>query len=196
MKANQRFYIITRQIHLYASLITLVFLLMYVLTSYMFIYHDIFKVDIESESMAKVVVTPAELQDSNWENFLKMHNIRGRLIWENQKANGDLVKLYETAKSSCKITLFNDRNQVEIVSQKLNLSGKITELHRLRGYGGSFIYSLYAVLLDVVGISLILFAITGVILWLKLLKHNTIAWIILISGFIYVSAVIGYLMLG
>jgi hypothetical protein len=49
-------------------------------------------------------------------------------------------------------------------------------------------------MLDVVGISLMLFAITGVILWLKLLKFNKLAWGIFIFGFVYVSAVILYLL--
>jgi hypothetical protein len=46
-------------------------------------------------------------------------------------------------------------------------------------------YSLYAFLLDVLGLGLIVFTITGIIMWFKLLKNSTIAWVIFISGFIY-----------
>ena len=193
---TQRFYYITRQIHLYVSLLTLAFLLMYIVTSYMFIYHDFFKVETASEKTVLVDATPEEINDENWADFMKTHKIRGRLIRENQKANGDLVRLYETAKGGQQITLFHDQNQVEIIETKMNLNGKFSELHRLRGYGGPWIYNLYALLLDIVALSLILFTITGIILWLKLLKHNTIAWLMLLASFLYVGSVIGYLMFG
>lgn len=194
MKIGQTFYLTIRQIHLYSSLTTVALLLMYILTSYMMIYHDWFKVERNDERPISIEITQEEVSDEHWETFLKKHAIKGRLTRENFKENGDLVRTYSSAKGSSKITIFNNKNEVEIISTELNLSGKIIGLHRLRGYGGSLLYSLYAFLLDIVGISLILFAITGVILWMKLLDNNKIAWTILILGFIYVSAVVGYLM--
>jgi len=53
--------------------------------------------------------------------------------------------------------IFKNVDQVEIKSGELNLSGKVNELHRLRGFGGPFLYNIYAILLDMVGIGLILF---------------------------------------
>ena len=123
------------------------------------------------------------------------NKIHGRLIRENYKDNGDLVKTYATTKGNSKITILNNKDEVEIIFTELNLSGKFIGLHRLRGFGGPILYNVYALLLDVVGISLILFAITGVILWMKLLNNDKIAWTMLLLGFAYVSAVISYLML-
>jgi hypothetical protein len=195
MNSKQRLHKITKQVHLYSSLATVALLLMYILTSYMMIYHDWFKVERSEDNPIVIDVTIEEVKDENWETFLKVNNIAGRLTRENFQKNGDMVKTYSSAKGNSKVRIVNDKNEVEIIHTELNLSGKIIGLHRLRGYGGSAIYNFYAILLDIVGISLILFAITGVILWMKLLKHDKIAWTMLLLGFIYVSSVIGYLML-
>lgn len=194
MKSDRRFYLVIKQIHLYSSLLTVAFLIMYIATSYMMIYHDWFHVEKQNESTTSMLVTPEEINDEHWNAFVKKHQIDGRLIRENFNDSGDLIRTYSSADGNSKITLFKDKNEVEIQTTKLNLSGRIIGLHRMRGYGGSFVYNFYAVMLDIVGISLILFAITGVILWLKLLKFNKFAWGIFVIGFVYVSAVILYLL--
>ena len=193
MKSNSTYHFI-KQIHLYSSLATVALLLMYVITSYMMIYHDWFKVERSDEKPITIAAKSDEVSDKNWDVFLRKNNISGRLTRENFEKNGDLARTYSTAKGNTKITLLNSKNEVEIVSTQLNMPGKIIGLHRLRGYGGSILYNIYAFLLDMVGISLILFAITGAILWLKLLNHNKIAWSILALGFIYVGAIVAYLL--
>ena len=195
MKIGQKFYLTIRQIHLYSSLTTVALLLMYILTSYMMIYHNWFEVERSDEKPINIKITPEDVSDERWETFLNKHGIKGRLTRENFKENGDLERTYSRAKGNSKITIFNNKNEVEIISTELNVSGKVIGLHRLRGYGGSWLYNLYAFLLDIVGVSLILFAITGVILWMKLLNNNKIAWVMLILGFMYVSAIVAYLML-
>jgi hypothetical protein len=192
MKPNNTYQIV-KQIHLYSSLATVALLLMYIVTSYMMIYHDWFQPKGIEEDLVRIDVVPAEVSDDNWQAFLAKNKISGRLTRDNINKNGDQVRIYSTAKGNTKITLFNETNKVEIAATKLNTSGKVIGLHRMRGYGGPLLYNIYALLLDVVGLSLMLFAITGVILWMKLLKNNIIAWTVFVLGFIYVSAVVGYL---
>ena len=193
MITSRKIYHLLKQIHLYSSLSTAALILMYVATSYMMIYHDWFKVEKQNESTISIKVASDEVADENWKSFLKKNNIKGRLVRENFNDSGDLIRTYSSANGNSKITIYKDKNEVEINSTQLNLSGNIIGLHRLRGFGGPILYNIYAFLLDIVGISLILFVVTGVILWLKLLKNNKIAWTILILGFIYVSSVLGYL---
>ena len=195
MKTNHGLYHIVKQIHLYSSLLTVALLLMYIITSYMMIYHDWFKVENKNESLSSIQIAAEEINDENWNSFLKKHQIKGRLTKEDFNDSGDLIRTYSRADGNSKVTIFKDKNEVEIKNTELNLSGSIIGLHRMRGYGGSLIYNFYAFMLDIVGISLILFAVTGIILWLKLLKHNKIAWAILIFGFAYVGTVITYLCL-
>ena len=100
---------------------------------------------------------------------------------------GDIVREYASAAGSTRVSLLSGKNQVEIVQTSKSSSDAIIGIHRQRGYGGPLQYSLYAFLLDLFGISLIVFTITGIIMWFKLLKNNKIAWFIFISGFIYFS---------
>ena len=195
MNTRLKTYQVIKQIHLYSTLVTLAFLLMYIITSYMMIYHDQFKME-ETEHPAVVIPTSGEeINSQYWESLISKHKIDGRLVRDNVNSDGELVRIYSGAKKESKITYYKDRKEIKIQTSSMNMSGSIIGLHRLRGYGGPFIYNFYAVMLDIVGISLILFAVTGVILWLKLLKFNKMAWVILIFGFLYVGAVITYLCL-
>jgi len=188
-----KLYAIIKQIHLYSTLLTVALLIMYIVTSYMMIYHDTFKVEEQARPVIKVELESEFIDEGTWESLLSAHNIKGRLIRENQTSDGSITRLYENANSNSAITISSDLNTAEIKIADLNLSGSIVELHRMRGYGGPIQYNLYAFMLDLTGISLLLFAVTGVILWLKLLKFNKIAWAIFIFGFLYVGSVIIYL---
>jgi len=193
MRTRNTYYII-KQIHLYSSLAIVAMLIMYIATSFMMIYHDSFKVDRVTEDPVLIKLSPEEKSDENWQYFIDQQQVAGRLTRENFNKNGDLIKTYSSAGRNTKITIFSDRNEVEKVTTELNSSGKVIGLHRMRGYGGPLIYNIYAILLDLVGISLILFAVTGVVLWLNLLKNSKIAWSILALGFIYVTSVVLYLL--
>jgi hypothetical protein len=160
----------------------------------MMIYHNLFKGHENTKQVSSIAVNPSEVSEENWESFRHQHDIKGRLVRENFTKSGDLFRQYETAGTNYQITVFKNKNEVEIKRIERNLAGTIIGFHRLKGYGGPLQFNLYALLLDVVGISLIIFAITGVIMWLKILKHNKIAWTILIMGFVYVGLTVGYLL--
>ena len=144
MKTNHGLYHIVKQIHLYSSLLTVALLLMYIITSYMMIYHDWFKVENKNESLSSIQIAAEEINDENWNSFLKKHQIKGRLTREDFNDSGDLIRTYSRADGNSKVTIFKDKNEVEIKNTELNLSGSIIGLHRMRGYGGSLIYNFYA----------------------------------------------------
>lgn len=194
MKIGKKTYHLMRQIHLYSTLITAAFLLMYIVSSFIFMNHDVFHVEVDQKSETAVKLSEEEISEKGWKKFLSVNSIKGRLSRERETKEGELIREYSSASMRTKITINSNNSEAKIVKSKLNIPGQVTGVHRIRGYGGSFLYNLYAFLLDIVGISLILFTITGVILWLKLLQFNKVAWVILGLGFIYVSAVIAYLL--
>lgn len=191
MSDKKKFYFWVKKVHLYASMVTIVMLLMYLLTSFMMIYHDTFKPD-SHKSTQSLSILPEDISKDHWPNFMEKQHISGRKIKEYTTDAGDLVREYERVGQHQKIVLHQD-NQVDITTHIQNVNGLLIGFHRLRGYGGSWPYNVYAFLLDMVGLSLILFALTGVIMWLKLLKFNKWAWGILITGFVYVGAIVCYL---
>jgi len=187
-------YYIFRKTHLYASLSIVVLLLMYVVSSYLMIHYEWFQTYDQQEEILEIEVEPGEISVDNWDQFLAKNHVSGRLTKENINSSGDVVREYSNASAHYKVTVIEDQDLVEIKARKMNTAGTIVGFHRIRGFGGPLQYNLYAIMLDLVGISLILFAITGMILWLKLLKNNIFAWVVLISGFIYVGAIVTYLL--
>jgi len=158
------------------------------------IHYKLFQTYDQKQEELEIEVGPAEISGDNWNKFLTKNDVSGRLTKENVNSSGDLVREYNNASANFKVTLNKAHDLVKINVRKKNAAGTIAGIHRISGFGGPLKYNLYAILLDVVGVSLILFAITGVILWLKLLKNDPIAWIVLISGFVYFGAVLTYLL--
>ena len=192
MKAST--YKTIRKIHLYASLPVVLLLLMYVVSSYFMIHYERFNTYQRVEQVEQISVNADEVYQENWRIFLRKNGISGKMTDEKKTPEGDWVGEYSRAGSQYLVTLSASNDLVEIKTIQANLPGFVVGLHRIRGYSGPWQYQVYAVLLDIVGVSLIIFAITGAILWLKLLKNDVFAWVIFAAGLIYVGVVMLYLM--
>jgi len=190
MKIN---YQLIRKIHLYACLSTVAVLIMFIVTSYLMIHHSWFNRE-PTKTTATVGLNTFPATDQGWREFLNEQNISGRLVQENTDRDGHPFRVYERAAGHTRLTLQQEKKQVEIIRTEKTTTGAMIGIHRQRGYGGPLQYSLYAVLLDILGLSLIIFTVTGVIMWFKLLKNNRTAWIIFILGFLYFSITMGFLM--
>ena len=182
-----------KKIHLYSCLSTVALLTMYIITSYMMMNHSL--VDHELVKEEKTIAISEIPQDENeWALFAKEQNIEGRKTRENTDKSGNQTVEFAHAGGSANIVFSNNKQEAVITFSHKKTGNAIIGIHRQRGYGGGWVYNLYAFLLDIIGISLILFTITGIIMWLKLLKNSRIAWIIFISGFIYVGITMAVLM--
>ncbi len=193
MKKNT--YKLVRKIHLYASLPVVVLLLMYIISSYFMIHYEYFNTYQRDETTIQIDASTGNFDEEQWSRLLTEYGITGKLTGENSGADGSLMREYSRAGKQHQVKLDTKTGTVEIKTSKSNLPGMVVGWHRIRGFEGSWPYQIYAVLLDVVGVSLILFAITGAILWLKLLKGDPWGWALFIAGFVYVTAVVSYLMI-
>jgi hypothetical protein len=168
---------------------------MYVVSSYLMIHATWFNTYNQTVKTTTLELAPTQLLQRNWDQFLKTNRVTGRFLREITNSEGDLVKEYGNASSHHKITLIRGTYKVKIESREHNLQGTIVGFHRTRGFEGPFLYDLYAILLDAAGSSLLVFAITGAILWLHSLKKDRLAWIIFGVGFMYVVAIMACLMI-
>lgn len=196
MSISPKFYLVLKKIHLYACLSTAALLIMYVVTSYMMIHHDYFPSEGAQKNTKNIKVSPVEINETNWAEFLKIHKITGRLNNEGTNSEGDKIINYYSAATNTTLKISASGDEVEIEKNEKNRAHSLIGRHRLRGYGGSLKYNVYALLLDAVGLSLLLFTITGVIMWLRLLKNNIWSWIIFVAGAIYYSIVMVMLYIG
>ena len=187
-------YLLIKRIHLYACLSTAALLLMFIFTSYLMIHHDWF--DHERQTHTSVVSTdqlPAS--EADWKTILTQQGIKGRFVEERTNKEGNLFREYGGADGWTIITLMRNPNQLAIERNEKSTADALFGIHRQRGYGsGPIQYNLYALLLDLLGLSLILFTITGIVMWFKLLKNSLTAWIIFILGFVYFAATLLFLM--
>ena len=196
MSISPKFYQVLKKIHLYAGLSTAALLIMYVVTSYMMIHHDYFPSEGAQKNTENIKISPSEIDETNWPEFIKIHKIKGRLNNEGTNSEGDKIINYSSAATNTTLKISANGEEVEIEKNEKNLAHSMIGRHRLLGYGGPLKYNVYALLLDAVGLSLLLFTITGVIMWLRLLKNNIWAWIIFIAGGIYYSIVMVLLYIG
>ena len=195
MKINKQTYEIIKKIHLYASLTTLVFFAMYLITSFMMMHHDFFHPGEAEKFTEEVPISANDISDENWDRFLSAHGVHGKQVKENTSKEGDLIREYNSPKSHYKVRIAANQQTASIETMHRNTAGAVIGFHRLRGYEGPFTYLLYAFMLDVTAVALIVFALTGIILWLNVLKDKRWGWATLVFGVVYVGAVMGYLMM-
>ena len=194
MKISNGTYQTIRKIHLYACLTTVVFFLMYLISGFMMMHHDTFHIE-EAPDVKKVVpIKTIDLEENSWARFLKMNGVKGRNTADRTQADGTIIKEYWTPGETFKLTINADRSQVQIESAVKNFNGVINDLHRVRSYKGPLLWHLYAFMIDLTAIAMILFVLTGIILWLRVLKNKRIGWTVLVLGALYVGLTIYHLM--
>ena len=90
--------------------------------------------------------------------------------------------------------VLSPNNELTIKKQEENFHTTMTVLHRIHGYGGGWIYSIYVFMMDLASLSMIIFAVTGIYLWLQMLKYRWLGWVVLILSSAYVFGVVFMLM--
>ncbi|UZR97179.1 PepSY domain-containing protein [Chondrinema litorale] len=185
-------YKLIKKIHLYAGLSTTALLIMFILTSYLMIYHKSFSHESTKETQL-LDVEQNLASEAEWTQWIEGNNITGRLVRSELNKQENPFQEYAHAGGNTRITYLSEQNKMEVVQTHKSTSDALEGIHRLRGFGGGFSYNLYAILLDLLGISLILFTITGIFMWMKLLKHDKWAWIVFVCGFLYFSFTLIYL---
>jgi hypothetical protein len=168
---------------------------MYVVSSYFMIHYELFETYQWDEQEIEFSMDSSSISGESFQMFLDNNRISGKLTKQNELANGAWTREYARAGVKHALKYDPDQEMLTITTNRAQLPGFVVGLHRIRGYEGPLQYIIYAILLDVVGVSLILFAVTGAILWLKLLKYDWVAWVIFGAGFLYVAVVLGYLLL-
>lgn len=177
-------YSYVKKIHLYACLTTVSIFLMFIVTSFMMIHHSSFPRENTTQKI-ELITTPDQLSEQNIWSLLDRYNVKGRVMNKQENDKGEWTIKFVNSKSNTTVTASTDRTLLTIEEQRKDAAHAFMDIHRQRGYGGPLAFNIYAVLLDVMGVSLILFAVTGLVMWFKILKFNRLAWVIFIAGAVY-----------
>lgn len=183
---------IFRKIHLYAAMIIMVFLSMYFITGFLLTRYDWFDHDpIEKKShIVPVDLSRIEEDEEFPEKVREILDIRGKMNLQKFNADGTQTIQFIKPGVTTVVTISADLKRATIETTPQNIHEMVSFYHRMHGYGGGLKYDLYLFMMDLSSLSLIVFVITGVYLWMKILRNKFWGMLFLALGFLYTGWVI------
>ncbi len=189
---------IIRFIHYYSSLFLIIFILMYVVSGLIMINHKLIPSGEPVQTVRRVALDikmhgdPADYKKI----FRQKYELSGRMEDPVERKDGSLRYWYYRPGTTHELIVTSARDSVKITRTDQQTLGRVVNrLHHVRGYGGGFVYNLWAILVDCTTVSMILFALTGIYLWYKRTKKKIVGLIVLSLGFLLPWTVIVFLML-
>jgi len=187
MARRIKIYQTIRKIHLYTAMVVMVFLSMYFITGFLLARYDWFDHDPMNKKnrIARLDLSRFRIDDNFPGKVRKMLSIRGKI--DQQKLNADgtqTIRIIRPGETTV-ITVSADLMSAKIETMPQNIHEIISFYHRIHGYGGGLKYDLYLFMMDLTSFSLIIFVITGVYLWLKILRNKFWGLLLLALGFLY-----------
>ncbi len=189
-------YTLLRKIHLYSGLILMTFVVMYFVTGYVMVHHDWFP---HAEPVATTRTEPLEfaaVEDPKaYSLYLQQtFDLRGKRQEPRRGDDGSWRFRYFRPGTFHEAVVAADGKSVTITSRDETAHATMVGYHRLHGYGGGWLYDVWAVLYDLASLSMILFAISGIYLWYRLTRRKLVGWIFLGVSYGYAGMTILYLM--
>lgn len=180
-----KYYWLLKQIHLISSIILFSFVFIFLITGIVVVNRNLFE-DPQTEMVYKkvpvdksIIESPEEFADYLKRNF----GFKGRETI-NQQKNGNWVYNFNFQGKNHQVTLPPAQDTLHIRSniQEMTLLSVSTKLHHMRGFKGGWEYTLWAVFYELTAISLIVFAVTGILMWFKTKLRYQSGWWFLIAG--------------
>jgi len=178
-------------------MVLLLFLLMYVFSGVILINRVLFHVPEQVEDAKMVPVTePMEGAPEVYAKKLARElDIKGRIIYR-KDGNENWIFNYNFPGTRVTATLrqAQDSLQIRTMRQKQTFFTTVQQMHVLRGFRGGWPYTVWAIFYDTSCLALIVFAITGILLWFRSRQKYPYGWIFLFLG-ISIPLVFSYLYL-
>lgn len=109
--------------------------------------------------------------------------------------DGSLYFEYSKPGGSFAITILPGGAKSIVKTTQFTAAGTMVGFHRVHGYGGGWLYDFYILMMDLASIATILFGMTGLYLWYKLMRKKKKWGIIILTGsFGYTIMIILWLM--
>ncbi len=188
-------YQLLKRIHLYASMIVFVFLLMYIISGFFMINYCWFSKQDAMITKNKVPFCCDGL-NTNAELIYKIKNsyaITGRTSAGSVKKDSTIQWHIRRPGVEHQITLSANRDSIAVIrTEQQTFMRILSRLHHLRGYSDGVLYKIWAFMYDLSAIAFIVFSITGMYMWYRLRKKYKAGWIFLAIGILVPVIVIIY----
>ena len=189
-------YQIIRRIHLYTAFFLLSLVLMYFVTGYLMIHEGLLaNRDPEKKTRAAHLKYKGEKTPEAYAGYLEENfGLEGKRQPPQKQEDGSWRFEYFRPGTSYVAVISAAGDSVRITETTEHLRRTLIGFHRLHGYGGGFLYDIWAVLYDLASIALILFTLSGIYLWYKLTQHHLLGWLLLVLSLCLTGFTIGYLL--
>ncbi len=181
MKSNK----LIRKIHLIASMIIFSFLLMYLLTGIIKINHNLFEIPpVEEIQYSMPVEKPMDGTPREYTKFLmEKFDLKGRIDFnKDRKENWIFHFNFPGENTQITLTPAQDTLFFKQWKQEMTFFTAINRMHIQRGFKGGWEYTAWAVLYDLSCFAMIIFAITGILMWFRARKRFKYGWWYLAAG--------------
>ena len=189
-------YQLLRKIHLYSMMTLAVLLILYFFSGHMMTHERWYKGETNpaNTDTLNVNVSKTYSPEEAITYLLDSLDISGKRMFTNEWGNGVINANVRRPTHNYQLWLSTERDQLVLRTTEHNLYETITAYHRLHMYGGGVKYDLFLFLQDMMSFSLLVFAITGVYMWWRLIKNKTLGWIMLGTGILLMIAVLSVLL--
>jgi len=187
-------YAIIRRIHLFTGLALLLFVIMYFITGYMLV-HEAWLPPAEPKKSSRSVSIEyqGQLDSTEFTSYLeKKFGLRGSRSKPKHREDGTWEFEWFHPGTLYKAIIATNGKSATITTSDL---GKVRigyGLHRLHGYGGGWLYNVWAVIVDFSSLALIGFSISGIYLWHQSTKKRLPGWVCLAASFGFTTITVVY----
>ena len=186
-----KMFVLVRKIHLYSAFVIAAFLLMYFITGIVLIMENNFPRKNVKEVSEKIFFNHAEAEEVTLAHLCKKYEIHGH---ERKTLQGNgITYSYFKPGYRAEIIFTANEDSVLLKIKKGSFGVLMSDFHRLRGFD-SIIHILWGVFYDLSCLALIVFAFTGLYLWLKIEKQKLIGIIFLLTSTVVTAFTVWYLM--
>ncbi len=185
-------YQIFRTIHFYTATLAGVFLLLFFITGHLLGYYNWFSKDHEEPVVETHSVSIPEFNtDRELANWAKKElKLTGKIDWIGHPEEGSTHIEIATPRVFNLVKVSHLDQNLTLETRPQTTYEMLSVIHRMHGYGGGFWYDVYLFMMDLASFSLLIFATTGVYLWLKVIKKKWLGWVFLGMGIIYTSWIV------
>jgi hypothetical protein len=177
-------YEVFRKIHLYCGLIILTFLMFYFVSGYIMAHRPWFlsappaptrqTVSLDVDSTLPLLDRAAYVK--------KELAIPGRIQFSRPQPPGGTLFWVDRPGWMVRVDVYPRNHTVQLTTQRAGWIGTLIMLHKIAGYDNELLFDVYAFCCDLSGLSMIVFAFTGVYLWWKRVKNHALGIVCLIAS--------------
>jgi hypothetical protein len=188
-------YNLFRKIHLYAGLIILMFLTMYFVSGYIMAHRSwlLPRPPAPKQQTVTLDVDSTLPLRERADYVKKALALPGRIQFSRPQPPDETLFWVVCVRASIRVDVFPQNHTVRLITQPAGWIGSLIILHKIAGYDNVPLFDVYAFCCDLAGLSMILFALTGVYLWWKREKNHALGLVCLIASCGYAIGMMLYL---